>query len=122
MLQFWTVTARYKIIKTETQNPYIFSVASRDGQSCGDIELDDLLESDMIPNEFLILSQAQGRDKSYYRPNSQEADCDYDSFHVMLITRDADGVAERRGIGKILQSSLDLSFEPGPRWEEIILG
>jgi hypothetical protein len=122
MLQFWAMTARYKIIKSKAQNPYLFSITSRVGQSCGDIELDDIWDSNTLPHEFLILSQAQGRDKSYYRPNSHEADCNYDSFFVMLIIRDADGVAKRRGIGKVLQSSLYLSFEPGPRWEEIILG
>jgi len=122
MLQFWTMTARYKILQSKPGNPYFAAITTRDGQPCGDIGLDDLLESGTLPYEFLILSQAQRRDKSYYLPGSQDADCNYDSFHVMLITRDTDGIAERRGIGIVLQSSLDSSFEPGPRWEEIILG
>jgi hypothetical protein len=42
-------------------------------------------------------------------------------YWVMLIIWDK-GVAERRGLGQILQSSIKKSFQPGPQWKEIVLG
>jgi hypothetical protein len=116
------MTARYTIVASKERLPAFPDIAARDGHPCGRISLDDLPELDKIgPHEFLILSQA--RSESYFVPSRIcQADLNYDAFYVMLITRDADGIVERRGIGKVLQSSLDSSFEPGPRWEDIILG
>lgn len=46
---------------------------------------------------------------------------DLELFWVMLLTWD-DGVAERRGIGRVLRSAVENSFPPGPQWREIVLG
>jgi hypothetical protein len=51
------------------------------------------------------------------RDNEQE----WRLYWVLLLTWN-DGVAERRGIGQILQSSIETSFPPGPQWREIVLG
>ena len=124
MLRFWTVTVRYTIVATE--NPYFSDLHTRDGHRCGDIELDDRLEPDSVePHEFLVLSQAPERSNPSLNCNGSGYFCGnwtYYSYFVMLITRDTHGVAERRGIGRVTQSSPDMSYEPGPKWEEIILG
>src|SRR5205085_11575405 len=42
-------------------------------------------------------------------------------YSVMLIEY-VDNVYERRGLGEILQASVENSLQPGPQWKEIILG
>ena len=134
MLQFWTMTARYTIIATDNQ--YRADLYSRDGELCGEVCLDDTLESDVSePQEFLILSKAtRARESkvpeaakrflgdSIVKVNRNGEWAGWDYFYVMLIKRDADGVAERRGIGRVSQLSLVSCYDPGPKWKEIILG
>ena len=44
----------------------------------------------------------------------------WDYYWVLLIEWD-NGVAERRGIGKILKTAAEKSFPPGPVWKQIVL-
>ncbi|KAH8767607.1 hypothetical protein BGZ57DRAFT_856689 [Hyaloscypha finlandica] len=43
-------------------------------------------------------------------------------FNVIAIQRHDDGVAERVGVGKILESAIRDSFDEGPVWSEVLLG
>jgi hypothetical protein len=90
------------------------------------------------PQEFLILSESSkntGESYSHYRKRidiswgcvkersfTDPDILEWNYFWVMLIVRDELGVAERRGLGKIVLSSLNYCCEPGPVWNEIILG
>jgi hypothetical protein len=134
MLHFWTMTARYTIIATD--EPYRVDLHSRDRQFCGEVYLDDLLDRDTTKlQEFLILSKAKRAPESkiseparrvwghsIVEVNTNRDWADWNSFFVMIIKRVADSVAERRGIGWVLQSSLDFCYDPGPKWEEVMLG
>ena len=88
------------------------------------------------PQEFLILSESRTpprmsklQDYSAGSLGSPTIRVDVLSrgevwkyYWVMLIVRDDSGIAERRGLGKIYQAALDFCCEPGPEWQEIILG
>ena len=60
-----------------------------------------------------------GNQMPYSGEYLQETD-QMDYYWVMLIEWD-NGVAERRGIGKIFKTAAEKSFPPGPVWKQIIL-
>ena len=61
-------------------------------------------------------------DTDIYEGRVFRRDENYDLYWAMLIQRDEDGmVAERRGLGQILKTSVAKSIAPGPAWKEILL-
>ena len=65
---------------------------------------------------------SRDEDMDVYEGPVIRRDEDYDMYWVMLIQRDEDGmVAERRGLGQILQKSVATCLAPGPAWKEILL-
>jgi hypothetical protein len=109
LLQFWTLTVFYRIAEIN-----VFKATCRlvgeDGINCGNMSLDGSEETTLFdsvePLEIILLSESEGR-REYY--------------NAMLLEWN-EGVAERRGIGTILQSTINNSFSPGPLWKEILLG
>jgi hypothetical protein len=109
LLQFWTLTVFYRIAEIN-----VFTATCRlvgeDGINCGNMSLDGSEETTLFdsvePLETILLSESEGR-REYY--------------NVMLLEWNG-GVAERTGIGTILQSAINNSFSPGPLWKEILLG
>ena len=107
LLQFWTLALYYKI-----SNINVFEakgdVLGDSGTVCGEISLDGFEETTFFDSggmfEFILLSE--------WRP---------DLYNIMLLEWNG-GLAERRGIGTIDQSAIDMSFSPGPVWKEILLG
>jgi hypothetical protein len=147
VLQFWTMAAWYNMIQASPQ--YIklreataswqFNLLDRSNQVCGRIILDEIPSIPYEgPQEFLILSESSKNTSESYSHYRKRIDIswgcvkqrsftdseilEWNYFWVMLIVRDELGVAERRGLGKIVLSSLDYCCEAGPVWKEIILG
>jgi hypothetical protein len=63
----------------------------------------------------IFLRSGSGKGKSSWLASSDGI------VSIMLIERVGDAY-ERRGLGEILQTSVEHSLKPEPRWEEIILG
>ncbi|GAB1318643.1 hypothetical protein MFIFM68171_08853 [Madurella fahalii] len=90
------------------------------GVPCGNVIFDDYEEVDFSESiglfEVLVLSEANAP-----LPISAKPSTSWDLYYVLLVERDADGVAERRGIGTIDKESIQSSYPPGPAWKEILL-
>jgi hypothetical protein len=127
------------INEQEATAPWQFNLLDRSDQVCGRIILDEIPSIPFEgPQEFLIVSESSNNTSesySHYRKRIDISWCcvkersftdseilEWNYFWVMLIVRDELGVTERRGLGKIILSSLDYCCEPGPLWKEIILG
>lgn len=79
-----------------------------------------------ITYEFIAISEA--RDFSteehdswtYYVP-SDRIDSQWDLYYVLLIVTDANGIAERRGLGKVFKDAFKRSVQPGYSWKEFMM-
>lgn len=81
--------------------------------------------------ELVLLSDSQNSlfyrmdlpDPSRLNPfvSYQATNHDWRLYWVLLLTW-SEGVAERRGLGQILQTAVEKSFSPGLQWKEIVLG
>ena len=69
--------------------------------------------------EFILLSERKDpMPRSELFEEGPSLGTTWNMFWVMLIERDADGVAERRGTGQIYQKVVNDSLDPGPVWKE----
>jgi len=101
-------------------------MVDRDGKLVGSVHLDDELVTigQGRRAEFIVLSEcrdlmgASALEEIRY-PVTQ----DWDLYWVMFLKWDESfKVAERLGIGQILQEAVNTCLEPGAVWKEIILG
>ncbi|KAK1759906.1 heterokaryon incompatibility protein-domain-containing protein [Echria macrotheca] len=123
LLLFWTLSVRYRLHKGDGHfghiGPFIgkASMMTTRGAEAGVVFLDGVEENQFFesedPFEFILLSQASAPEDNV--PEGQR------QFYVMLLQW-TDGIAERRGIGRLLEAHLAGSFPPGPKWKEIVLG
>ena len=136
VLQFWTLTAHFKISETVC-SPYGIEVGERgtivdcDQNLCGSVHLHGGYDTDNIETfEFLVLSECRYsmggsaiEDRDEWLPEMKAHPQRWDLYWVMLIEWDGKGnLAERRGIGQIYQKLIETSFPPGPSWKKIVLG
>ncbi|KND88387.1 hypothetical protein TOPH_07027 [Tolypocladium ophioglossoides CBS 100239] len=118
LLQFWTLSAFYKLADV---NVLLGSCTLRDrhGTKCGIMMLDGFEESPLFdsagPFEVILLSES---DESFQVTRSFDP---WQCYNVMLLEWNQ-GVAERRGMGRLMQTAVNASFSPGPAWKEIMLG
>ncbi|KAF5676341.1 hypothetical protein FDENT_9510 [Fusarium denticulatum] len=109
LLQFWTLSLRLKLTNLDVFTGQCH-VQGKSGTDCGVLFLDgfeDLTEffsSDLF--DVIVLSE--------------HVDMDGYCYNVMLLEY-SEGLAERRGVGRICQDRINDSFTPGPIWKEIIL-
>jgi hypothetical protein len=103
-----------------------------EGGFCGLLRFDieDFLAED---GEYELTVFSDSQNSIFWRMNLRDFDGsnpfvtyqdkqgDWRLYWVMLLTWN-DGVAERRGLGQILQSAVEKSFPPGPQWKEIVMG
>lgn len=95
----------------------IFDIANFVGED-GEYELTILSDS-----RTSLFHRMDLPDASHLNPfvSHYDTEQDWRLYWVMLLIWN-EGVAERRGLGQLLQSSVDKSFPPGPQWSEIVLG
>ncbi len=94
------------------------------------IDIADFLAEDG-EYELTLLSESQNSlfrrmdvpdpDDSNPFVSHQDSEQDWKLYWILLLTW-CEGIAERRGLGQILQSSVRKSLPPGPQWREIVLG
>ena len=102
-----------------------YQVCKVDGTSCGKMFLDP--EWEYVPDhkyEFLALSEAKSREIAKIelpaRGGARTDAPEWDAYHVIMISYpDADGPAERMGLGIVLQDSMREGF--GAVWKEVWL-
>jgi hypothetical protein len=95
----------------------IFDIANFVGED-GEYELTILSDS-----RTSLFHRMDLPDASHLNPfvSHYDTEQDWRLYWVMLLIWN-EGVAERRGLGQLLQSSVEKSFPPGPQWSEIVLG
>lgn len=145
LLQFWTLSIHLTMADIMTGNGEI-EILDRallldiGGEFAGSVALDGhyFTKKDYgKPVEIILLSEVEyevpnfdGYQPRVYRDDDMDVyegpviprDEGYDLYWAMLIQRDEDGmVAERRGLGQILKTSVAKSIAPGPAWKEIFL-
>ncbi len=132
-LQFWTLSLHFrirevdKVVSCDAKNLLCRGrMVDRDGKLVGSVHLDDELVTigQGRRAEFIVLSEcrdlmgASALEEIRY-PVTQ----DWDLYWVMFLKWDESfKVAERLGIGQILQEAVNTCLEPGAVWKEIILG
>lgn len=127
LLQFWTMTAFFKISTDGNPRPEIceWVLLDKYNMICGWVKFDtdpsNWRSGQMV--ELVLLSKRgyhdRAHDPDFSRPTSHYSDGNY--YFAMVVLWE-DGVAERRGMGEISCERVSFSFPPGPQWKEILLG
>ncbi|KAJ8124157.1 hypothetical protein ONZ43_g63 [Nemania bipapillata] len=136
ILQFWTISTSFALRKIDQEEgqrmlwsrglwtPTTYELLNRDGANCGFVTLDDpALSSRHRTNaEFILLSLSadQSHGAASSNPTPQATDTGEQFFWVLMIEWQ-EGVAERKGIGKIRRTALAHTQDPGVSWKEIVL-
>lgn len=118
-LQFWTVSVSLALGRWESGGRHQASIVDRYQRRCGQITLANENFDLGVEHEFLVLSESRFYAESIGIANRKEDI--WDLYWVMLV-KCTDGIAERKGIGRIYQRALDQAFPPGPAWKQILLG
>lgn len=112
VLQFWTLAVYMKLSHVDVFDGKC-ELVGKSGAKCGETLLDGFEDTDFFsseePFEFILLSCAA-------EPKHRGGD-----YHVMLVEYNQ-GLAERRGMGRMSQNRILESFSPGPVWKEVVLG
>jgi hypothetical protein len=137
-LQFWTLSLRFRIrqvdkaVSFDAKNPSQYEykclrgrIVDRDGKLVGSVQLDDELVTigQGKRAEFIVLSECRNlMGFSALEEIRFPVGLSWDLYWVMFLKWDENfKVAERRGIGQILQEAVNTCLGPGPVWKEIIL-
>lgn len=106
-------------------------IGDRNGLWCGTIDLDvSWMTRVGTPLDFLLMSRVSNFTEDELSnwegtlPDAVEEAMearDYGVYNVLLVSQ-KDGIYYREGLGRILTGALDRSLEPGPLWEDIVLG
>ncbi|KAL8947807.1 MAG: hypothetical protein Q9222_005946 [Ikaeria aurantiellina] len=125
LLQFWTLsvhlTCRWSLPDSPGNQQSRCVLLDNNDKRCGWIRPSDHhstngRSSDDMVEIILITGNHDGPPEVPEKPQVP------DSYWVLLIERDDDGlVAERKGLGEIKRDAIDTSLAPGPAWKEIIL-
>ncbi|CAA7263550.1 unnamed protein product [Cyclocybe aegerita] len=119
LLDFWAYTVKCPALKRHENSD--FQILGNGGLNCGAIRLDDPAGFPHMepPFEMILLSTAN-RFNNLFNDNVV---VEKPIYFVMLIQwLDPDMiVAERRGMGFLIQDYLDQISEPGKVWKEIVL-
>ena len=126
-LYFATLTMAFSVQPTDVSaGPWHgYQICKVDGTPCGKMFLDP--EWEHVPDqkyEFLALSEAKSRKIAKIelpaREGARKDAPEWDAYHVIMISYpDADGPAERIGLGIVLQDSMREEF--GAIWKEVWL-
>jgi hypothetical protein len=129
MLQFWTLASFYAISDIDEFRGKGY-LLDRNQTKCGIVWFDGYEETTFYeqqePFEVIFLSEASESEhltelKGVYSENNiKKVDWEWRYYNILLLEW-RDGIAERRGIGSILQRAVENSFAPGPVWKEIFL-
>jgi len=106
-------------------------IADRDDTWCGTIDLDERWQSRIgIPLEFLVMSRVDAftQDEMATWDGTLPDDVEdiltrfrYGVYNVLLVSK-KDGICYREGLGRILIGALKKALDPGPAWQEVMLG
>ncbi|KAK0647989.1 heterokaryon incompatibility protein-domain-containing protein [Cercophora newfieldiana] len=126
VLQFWTLSVFLRLGRAGGFTGNQAEILDSNGSICGHVYLDgfeDLpfFDSRNDVSEFIVLSESN-HPLDYKDPMMKFED-NWKWYNVMLIEW-TDGLAERRGLGKIEKDAVLLhrSCSPRPSWKEIVLG
>ncbi|KAI8721652.1 HET domain-containing protein [Fusarium sp. LHS14.1] len=127
ILQFWTISTFYTISNLDVFDA-IGDLVDSNGDKCGFVSLDGFEETTYFESqthfELILLSEAQFVSDQHLRSCSTSsyptADGSWNLFNVLLLEWQG-GLAERRGVGCLIQEAVDNSLAPGPVWKEILL-
>lgn len=137
VLQFWTISVNFalrRVDQEEGENLMWSSglywtqttceLLNKDGSSCGFVTLDNPTpqNEESGSGEFILLSLSAEKEQNsaHLEHNTQATDPEGRFFWVLMVEWD-NGVAERKGIGKVHRDALASSLDPGVSWKEIIL-
>ncbi|KAI1179591.1 heterokaryon incompatibility protein-domain-containing protein [Nemania sp. FL0916] len=137
ILHFWTVSATLKLHKIDQEKgeemmrssglywtPTTYELLGKDGINCGFITLDtpELTDRDGHMAELILLSLSAEKCQGPARPGGANPPIDAGGrfFWVMAIEWE-NGVAERKGIGKIHRNALISVLDAGLSWKEVVL-
>ncbi|KAI1269547.1 heterokaryon incompatibility protein-domain-containing protein [Xylariaceae sp. FL1019] len=138
VLQFWTVSAAFALRKIDQGNgerlmwsyglywtDTTYELLDRDNKIRGFMTLDDPASADLgyESAELILLALSPEKaQKSYAGANSDEQPVNSGGrYFWVLMVEWQDGVAQRKGIGKIDREALTSALQPGASWKEIIL-
>lgn len=109
-------------------------IADRYGQWCGTIDLDEKWEVKVgRPLPFLVMSKLSGfseeemsswEDEALLISDAAEEEMkrvNYGVFNIMLVSEHK-GVYYREGVGRVLASALQRSWDLQPCWKDVLLG
>ncbi|KAH8821378.1 heterokaryon incompatibility protein-domain-containing protein [Xylogone sp. PMI_703] len=129
MLQFWTLAVYYALVDIDEFKGTGY-VVDRNQNICGMVWLDNFEESVSFqqpePFNVILLSEASEFSLSKYLKDRggkhyPKANTLQWRYYNILLLEWQDGIAERRGIGRIFHGAIENSFDPGPIWKEIFL-
>ncbi|KAI0161463.1 heterokaryon incompatibility protein-domain-containing protein [Xylariaceae sp. FL1272] len=137
VLQFWTVSASFALRKIDQHNGErmmwshglywtntTHELLDRDSKNRGFITLDDPDSADLgyESAELILLALSPEKAQKIAGTNSDEQGVTSGGrYFWVLMVEWQDGVAERKGIGKIDREALAFALQPGPSWKEIVL-
>lgn len=137
VLQFWTVAVSLSLRSIGQEEgekmmwsyglywtPTTFELLDKNGTNCGFVTLDDPIQPDRDGKsaEFILLSLSAEKSLGTASKSTVNETTDPGArFFWTLMIEWTNGVAERRGIGKITRDALTSSLDPSVTWKEIVL-
>jgi len=119
LLQFWTLTVYFRVSEKDAFLGKCFLMDIHDRQ-CGSFQIDGFGDVDVFDGqqlEFAILSVTHASAAEMVRGAPTYSRTAY----LVMCLEWNEGIAERRGMGMVVEQSLVRSLAPGPEWKEIIL-
>ncbi|KAI0470009.1 heterokaryon incompatibility protein-domain-containing protein [Xylariaceae sp. FL0804] len=136
MLCFWTVSASFKTRKIDRDTadqlmwsyglywtPTAYELVNETGNNCGFVTVDDrdTTMEDRENIEMILLSESPQKSRGVGSSSETQTPESSGRYFWALFVEWDDGVAERRGIGKIPRDALTSVLEPGVVWKQIML-
>lgn len=127
ILQFWTISTFYTISGIDVFDA-TGDLVDSNGEICGFVSLDGFEQTTYFESqthfEAILLSEQQFVPDKYLKNCSTasypKVHGSWTCFNVLLLEWQG-GLAERRGLGYLMQEAVDNSLAPGPAWKEILL-
>ena len=127
LLHFATLAMNFRVQYTGNQknhgSPYHYDICASDDIPCGTVSLEAAIKSSANQRfEFLALSATTSANTSTFTlpAQSRQNPSSRRGYHVLMVNyRESDQIAERLGLGLVLQESMN--EERGAVWKEVWL-